>query len=152
MIGISSYLLINFWFNRVQANKSAIKALTVNRVGDMFLTVGFFAIFFLFGNLDYSTVFTLSTYMNKTVLTVIGLTFLLAAMGKSAQLGLHTWLPEAMEGRLKQGSFILLYLLLCIFYTVNVETVFLSTLLYLQAPLGLVNMVKKNWKLLLETF
>jgi NADH-ubiquinone oxidoreductase chain 5 len=56
----------------------------------MFLTVGFFAIFFLFGNLDYSTIFSLSTYMNETVLTVIGLTFLLAAMGKSAQLGLHT--------------------------------------------------------------
>jgi len=97
-IGISSYLLINFWFTRIQANKSAIKALTVNRVGDMFLSVGFFALFWVFGNLDYSTVFSLSPFMNESALTVIGLLLLLAAMGKSAQLGLHTWLPDAMEG------------------------------------------------------
>ena len=97
-IGISSYLLINFWFTRIQANKSAIKALTVNRVGDMFLSVGFFALFWLFGNLDYSTVFSLSPFMNESAITMIGLLLLLAAMGKSAQLGLHTWLPDAMEG------------------------------------------------------
>ncbi len=97
-IGISSYLLINFWFTRLQANKSAIKALTVNRVGDMFLSVGFFALFWVFGNLDYSTIFTLSPFMNESALTMIGLLLLLAAMGKSAQLGLHTWLPDAMEG------------------------------------------------------
>lgn len=97
-IGISSYLLINFWFTRIQANKSAIKALTVNRVGDMFLSVGFFALFWAFGNLDYSTVFSLSPFMNESALTIIGLLLLLAAMGKSAQLGLHTWLPDAMEG------------------------------------------------------
>jgi NADH-ubiquinone oxidoreductase chain 5 len=97
-IGVSSYLLINFWFTRIQANKSAIKALTVNRVGDMFLSVAFFALFWVFGNLDYSTVFTLSPFMNESALTLIGLLLLLAAMGKSAQLGLHTWLPDAMEG------------------------------------------------------
>lgn len=97
-IGVSSYLLINFWFTRVQANKSAIKAMTVNRVGDMFLTIAFFGVFWAFGNLDYATVFSLSPYMNETVLTLIGLLFLLAAMGKSAQLGLHMWLPDAMEG------------------------------------------------------
>jgi NADH-ubiquinone oxidoreductase chain 5 len=97
-IGVSSYLLINFWFTRIQANKSAIKALTVNRVGDMFLSVGFFALFWVFGNLDYSTVFSLSPFINESALTIIGLLLLLAAMGKSAQLGLHTWLPDAMEG------------------------------------------------------
>jgi NADH-ubiquinone oxidoreductase chain 5 len=97
-IGISSYLLINFWFTRIQANKSAIKALVVNRVGDMFLSVGFFAIFFVFGNLDYATVFTLAPFINETLLTIIGLLLLFAAMGKSAQIGLHTWLPDAMEG------------------------------------------------------
>ena len=97
-IGISSYLLINYWFTRIQANKSAIKALTVNRVGDMFLSVGFFALFWVFGNLDYSTVFSLSPFMNESALTMIGLLLMLAAMGKSAQLGLHTWLPDAMEG------------------------------------------------------
>lgn len=97
-IGISSYLLINFWFTRIQANKSAIKALTVNRVGDMFLTIGFFALIWVFGTVDYATIFSLSPYINETSLTIIGLLFLLAAMGKSAQLGLHTWLPDAMEG------------------------------------------------------
>ena len=93
-IGISSYLLINFWFTRIQANKSAIKALVVNRVGDMFLSIGFFAIFFVFGNLDYSTVFSIAPFINETIITIIGLLLLLAAMGKSAQLGLHTWLPD----------------------------------------------------------
>lgn len=97
-IGISSYLLINFWFTRIQANKSAIKALVVNRVGDMFLSLGFFAIFFALGNLDYTTVFSIGPYINETTVTVIGLLLLFAAMGKSAQLGLHTWLPDAMEG------------------------------------------------------
>ena len=97
-IGVSSYLLINFWFTRIQANKSAIKAMVVNRVGDTFLSVAFFGVFWAFGNLDYATVYSLSPYMNETVLTVIGLLFLFAAMGKSAQLGLHMWLPDAMEG------------------------------------------------------
>ncbi|RYE12106.1 MAG: hypothetical protein EOP45_23445, partial [Sphingobacteriaceae bacterium] len=97
-IGISSYLLINFWFTRIQANKSGIKALVVNRVGDMFLSVAFFAIFFVFGNVDYATVFSVAPYINESVITIIGILLLLAAMGKSAQIGLHTWLPDAMEG------------------------------------------------------
>ncbi len=97
-IGISSYLLINFWYTRIQANKSGIKALTVNRVGDMFLSIGFFAIFWVFGNVDYATVFSVAPYINETAITVIGLLLLLGAMAKSAQLGLHTWLPDAMEG------------------------------------------------------
>lgn len=97
-IGISSYLLINFWFTRIQANKSAIKALVVNRVGDMFLSVAFFAIFFALGNLDYSTVFSLAPFVNETIVVLVGLLLLFAAIGKSAQLGLHTWLPDAIEG------------------------------------------------------
>jgi NADH-ubiquinone oxidoreductase chain 5 len=97
-IGVSSYLLINFWFTRIQANKSAIQAMVVNRVGDTFLSIAFFIAFWVFGNLDYATIYSLSPYINETVLTIIGLLFLLAAMGKSAQLGLHTWLPSAMEG------------------------------------------------------
>lgn len=97
-IGISSYLLINFWYTRIQANKSGIKALTVNRVGDMFLSVGFFAIFWVFGNVDYATVFSVAPYINETSITIIGLLLLLGAAAKSAQLGLHTWLPDAMEG------------------------------------------------------
>ena len=72
--------------------------MVVNRVGDMFLSIAFFGLFWTFGNLDYATVYSLSPYMNETVLTIVGLLFLLAAMGKSAQLGLHSWLPDAMEG------------------------------------------------------
>jgi NADH-ubiquinone oxidoreductase chain 5 len=97
-IGISSFLLINFWYTRIQANKSGIKALTVNRVGDMFLSVGFFAILWVFGNVDYATVFSVAPYINETAITIIGLLLLVGAMAKSAQLGLHTWLPDAMEG------------------------------------------------------
>ena len=98
MVGVSSYLLINFWYTRLQANKSAINALTINRVGDMFFTIGIFSCFWFLGNLDFSTVFSVAPYINETLLTIIGICFLLAAMGKSAQFGLHYWLPLAMEG------------------------------------------------------
>ena len=93
-IGISSYLLINFWFTRIQANKSAIKALIVNRVGDIFFSIRFFAIFINFGNLDFSTIFSLTPFINETIITIIGIILRFAAMGKSAQFGLHTWLPD----------------------------------------------------------
>jgi hypothetical protein len=97
-VGISSYLLINFWFTRLQANKAAIKALVMNRIGDWGFSIGLFAIFWIFGNLDFSTVFSLTPFVNENLITVIGICLLIAAMGKSAQLGLHTWLPDAMEG------------------------------------------------------
>lgn len=97
-IGIASYLLINFWYTRIQANKAAILALTMNRVGDMGLSIGFFAIFWLFGSLDYATVFSIAPFMNETAITIIALLLLTGAMAKSAQIGLHSWLPGSMEG------------------------------------------------------
>jgi NADH-ubiquinone oxidoreductase chain 5 len=97
-IGVVSYLLINFWFTRIQANKAAILAFTMNRVGDMGLSIGFFAIFALFGSLDFSTVFSLIPLMNETGITIIGLLLLMGAMAKSAQIPLHSWLPGSMEG------------------------------------------------------
>jgi len=97
-VGISSYLLINFWFTRLQANKAAIKALVMNRVGDWGFSIGLWAIFWAFGNLDFTTVFSLAPFMNEELITVISICLLIAAMGKSAQIGLHTWLPDAMEG------------------------------------------------------
>jgi len=97
-IGIVSYLLINFWFTRIQANKAAILALTMNRVGDMGLSIGYFALFALFGSLDYATIFNLVPFMNETALTIIGLLLLIGAMAKSAQIPLHSWLPGSMEG------------------------------------------------------
>ena len=98
MIGIVSYLLINFWFTRIQANKAAILALTMNRVGDMGLSIGYFALFALFGSLDYATIFSIVPFMNETALTIIGLLLLTGAMAKSAQIPLHSWLPGSMEG------------------------------------------------------
>jgi NADH-ubiquinone oxidoreductase chain 5 len=97
-IGVVSYLLINFWFTRLQANKAAILAFTMNRIGDMGLSIGFFAIFAMFGSLDFSTVFSLVPFMNETVITIISLLLLMGAMAKSAQIPLHSWLPGSMEG------------------------------------------------------
>ena len=97
-IGIVSYLLINFWFTRIQANKAAILALTMNRVGDMGLSIGFFAIFALFGSLDYATVFSIAPFVNETAITIIALLLLSGAMAKSSQIPLHSWLPGSMEG------------------------------------------------------
>jgi NADH-ubiquinone oxidoreductase chain 5 len=96
-IGVVSYLLINYYFTRIQANKAAILALTMNRVGDMGLSIGFFALFALFGSVDYSTIFSLVPFMNETAITVISLLLLMGAMAKSAQIPLHSWLPGSME-------------------------------------------------------
>jgi NADH-ubiquinone oxidoreductase chain 5 len=107
-VGLASYLLINFWFTRLQANKSAIKAMVMNRIGDFGLALGLCSIFFCFRSLDYPVVFGLSTLMAENTflflgfdlnaLTVITILLFVGAVGKSAQLGLHTWLPDAMEG------------------------------------------------------
>ena len=97
-IGVVSYLLINFWYTRIQANKAAILALTMNRVGDMGLSIGFFALFALFGSLDYATIFNIAPFMNETSITIIALLLLSGALAKSAQIPLHSWLPGSMEG------------------------------------------------------
>src|SRR5580658_1898298 len=97
-IGIVSYLLINFWFTRLQANKAAILALIMNRVGDMGLSIGFFALFALFGSLDYAIIYNLTPFINETAITIIALLLLSGAMAKSAQIPLHSWLPGSMEG------------------------------------------------------
>jgi len=97
-VGVCSYLLVSFWFTRIAANQSALSAFLTNRVGDCFLTIGMFAILWSFGNLDYATVFSLAPYMNENVITIIGICLLIGAMAKSSQVGLHVWLPMAMEG------------------------------------------------------
>lgn len=97
-VGICSYLLVNFWFTRIAANQSSISAFLTNRVGDSFLTIGMFIIIWSFGNLDYSTVFSLAPYFNQDIITLIGICLLIGAMAKSSQIGLHVWLPQAMEG------------------------------------------------------
>ncbi|KAK4638702.1 NADH dehydrogenase subunit 5 (mitochondrion) [Podospora bellae-mahoneyi] len=97
-VGVCSYLLVSFWFTRIAANQSSISAFLANRVGDCFLTIGMFAILWSLGNLDYSTVFSLAPYINSKVVLIIGICLLIGAMAKSSQVGLHVWLPMAMEG------------------------------------------------------
>nr|QBM31517.1 NADH dehydrogenase subunit 5 [Arthrobotrys musiformis]QBM31593.1 NADH dehydrogenase subunit 5 [Arthrobotrys musiformis] len=98
LVGVCSYLLVNFWYTRIAANQSSISALLTNRVGDCFLTIGMFAMIWAFSNIDYSTVFSLSPYISENVVTLICICLLIGAMAKSSQLGLHVWLPMAMEG------------------------------------------------------
>jgi len=97
-VGICSYLLVSFWFTRIAANQSSISAFLTNRVGDCFLTIGMFAILWSFGNVDYSTVFSLAPFINENIVTIIGICIVIGAMAKSSQVGLHIWLPMAMEG------------------------------------------------------
>ena len=96
-IGLVSYLLINYYFTRIQANKAAMLAFTMNRTGDMLMSIGFFALFAIFGSLNYSTIFTLVPYMNETSISIIGLLLLGGALAKSANIPLHSWLPGSME-------------------------------------------------------
>nr|WBU10866.1 NADH dehydrogenase subunit 5 [Malassezia vespertilionis] len=105
-IAVCSYLLINFWFTVIEANKSSMQSFIVNRVGDMGLSISFFAMFFLFGNVDFATVFSLAPIMNENALTIIGILLLIGGMGKSAQIGLNTWLPTAMAGPTPVSSLI----------------------------------------------
>nr|YP_010032394.1 Nad5 [Schizocladia ischiensis]QOW07608.1 Nad5 [Schizocladia ischiensis] len=107
-VGLCSYLLINFWFARLQANKAAIKAMLVNRVGDFGLALGIFAIFLSFDAVDYASVFAMAPLLSGSQICFLGMDFdalecislllFVGAVGKSAQVGLHTWLPDAMEG------------------------------------------------------
>ena len=97
-VGVCSYLLVSFWFTRIAANQSSISAFLTNRVGDCFLTIGMFAILWSYGNLDYNTVFSLAPYYSENVVIIIGICLLIGAMAKSSQVGLHVWLPMAMEG------------------------------------------------------
>nr|QZN07981.1 NADH dehydrogenase subunit 5 [Craspedacusta sowerbii]QZN08011.1 NADH dehydrogenase subunit 5 [Craspedacusta sowerbii]QZN08041.1 NADH dehydrogenase subunit 5 [Craspedacusta sowerbii] len=99
-VGLCSYLLINFWFTRIQANKAAIKAMLVNRVGDVGLILGMALIWLTFGTLEFGALFSSSVFLwvSDQTLFLICLFLLIGAIGKSAQLGLHTWLPDAMEG------------------------------------------------------
>ena len=107
-VGLCSYFLIGFWFKKDSANAAAIKAFVVNRIGDFGFALGIFLIFYLFGTLNYSEVFQqipqivdkklLFLGMNIKAIDAICILLFIGAMGKSAQIFLHTWLPDAMEG------------------------------------------------------
>jgi len=107
-VGLCSYLLIGYWYDRESANAAAIKAFLVNRIGDIGFVLGVLVVFSVFGTVDFSAVFELVGDHKEDIVTFLKgdfhaltlATFLLfiGAMGKSAQIGLHTWLPDAMEG------------------------------------------------------
>ncbi len=107
-VGVASYLLIGFYNQKDSANAAAMKAFIVNRVGDLGLALGIFATFVVFGSINFTDIFAQAPAKATEMiglwgyqfhaLTVIGLLLFIGAVGKSAQLGLHTWLPDAMEG------------------------------------------------------
>ncbi len=107
-VGLASYLLIGFWYQRPSANAAAIKAFIVNRVGDFGFALGVFGVYYVFGTLDFERVFAAAPMFagksfifaghSADILTTLCILLFIGAMGKSAQLGLHTWLPDAMEG------------------------------------------------------
>jgi len=107
-VGLCSYFLIGFWFKKETANAAAIKAFVVNRVGDFGFALGIFLIFYLFGTVNYAEVFDqIPTVVNEKLnflgiqikaIDLICILLFIGAMGKSAQIFLHTWLPDAMEG------------------------------------------------------
>ncbi len=107
-VGLASYLLIGFWNYKKSANDAAIKAFVVNRVGDFGLALGVMTVFFIFGTVQFDAIFDAAPKMTEVTIPLFGheihaltlacLLLFIGAMGKSAQLGLHTWLPDAMEG------------------------------------------------------
>ena len=107
-VGVVSYLLIGFWYHKPSAHKAAMKAFIVNRVGDFGFALGIFVIFYLFGSIEFDDIFSNASDFSNTSIVFLGfelpalevaaILLFIGAMGKSAQLGLHTWLPDAMEG------------------------------------------------------
>ena len=107
-VGLCSYLLIGYWYDRPSANAAAIKAFIVNRIGDLAFAVGVALVFLKFGSIEFATIFPAIAQHQADTYSVLGGTFpafevigvllFIGAMGKSAQIGLHVWLPDAMEG------------------------------------------------------
>ena len=107
-VGVASYLLIGFWYHKESAHTAAMKAFVVNRVGDFGFALGILAVFALFGTVQFDEIFAKAPEIAKMDVMFLGMSMptlelasillFIGAMGKSAQLGLHTWLPDAMEG------------------------------------------------------
>jgi NADH-quinone oxidoreductase subunit L len=107
-VGVASYLLINFWYEKKSANDASMKAFLVNRVGDFGFALGIMAVFVIFGTVQFDAIFEQAASKADSTFNFLGfqvhaltcacLLLFVGAMGKSAQLGLHTWLPDAMEG------------------------------------------------------
>ncbi len=103
-VGLASYLLIGYWYERESANRAAMKAFIVNRVGDFCFMLGMALTFLTFNSIEFNEIFAAvpqhaqDTFFGINAIELIGVLLFLGACGKSAQIGLHTWLPDAMEG------------------------------------------------------
>lgn len=132
-VGLCSYLLIGFWFKNHDYNKAANKAFIMNRIGDLGLLLGIILIFVNFGSIDYQTVFSNSSQADATTLTWITALLFIGAMGKSAQIPLYTWLPDAMAGPTPVSALIHAATMV----TAGVYMVARNNVLYSLAPLTL---------------
>nr|YP_010968433.1 NADH dehydrogenase subunit 5 [Monoserius pennarius]WNO18772.1 NADH dehydrogenase subunit 5 [Monoserius pennarius] len=99
-VGLCSYLLINFWYTRIQANKASIKAMVVNKIGDIGMLIGIILLWNLTNTFNFHSNFSLFFYylQDNSIIDWVGVLFIIGVMAKSSQIGLHTWLPDAMEG------------------------------------------------------
>jgi len=135
-VGVCSYLLINFWYNRIAANKGAIKAMVMNRIADVFFIIGILFLLWKFKTTDYIIVFSLIDYIEHikfflfwrevNLLNIILFLLFIGAIGKSAQIGLHTWLADAMEGPTPVSS--LLHAATMVFLVLN-KNIFLFNII-----------------------
>lgn len=133
-VGLCSYLLIGFWFKNSHYNAAANKAFIMNRIGDLGFLLGMFLIFQTFGSLDYNTVFASAKGMpfEQPVFTAIALLLFIGAMGKSAQIPLYTWLPDAMAGPTPVSALIHAATMV----TAGIYMVVRSNVLYVMTPVG----------------
>ena len=132
-VGLCSYLLIGFWFKNQNFNAAANKAFIMNRIGDLGLLLGVILIFIHFGSLNYQDVFSNAASVDTMALTLITILLFIGAMGKSAQIPLYTWLPDAMAGPTPVSALIHAATMV----TAGVYMVARNNLLYALSPLAL---------------
>jgi len=135
-VGLCSYLLIGFWYEKKSATDAGNKAFIVNRIGDFGFLVGIFAVFFYTGTLDFQEIFAKAPSVfayGGTAITLITLAFFIGATGKSAQIPLYTWLPDAMEGPTPVSALIHAATMV----TAGVYMVARLNILYMMAPVSL---------------
>ena len=132
-VGLCSYLLIGFWFEKDSASNAGKKAFVVNRVGDFGFLLGIFLIFTKLGTLDFTEVFSRAPSLDTTMVTTIAILLFIGAAGKSAQLPLYVWLPDAMEGPTPVSSLIHAATMV----TAGVYMIARCNVLYSMAPIAL---------------
>ena len=132
-VGLCSYLLIGFWFKNQDYNDAANKAFIMNRIGDLGMLLGIVLIFMNFGSLEYSQVFPQAIAIDTSTITLITILLFVGAMGKSAQIPLYTWLPDAMAGPTPVSALIHAATMV----TAGVYMVARNNLLYSLAPVAM---------------